>query len=386
MIQKDVLDRLRYESEGPGIDFKRAQYQLLSKEEDKKSELLKDVLAMANSWRQGDGPAYILIGFQDRAPSPAEVVGLDVHLDDAQLQQFIGSKVKPKLNFSYEEFEYEGKAVGVISIPKQKRPFYVEKSYGRVHSNVVYVRRGSSTAEADPFEIANMRDSDLGRHSSSEVSLRLLDVCGKPLGGEYGPARTAWDFGDISSLPLLKSRHSSFSISLGICNSEYWRELATFIQQKDGAALTRIELHNASCVALTHCKLEVVAFLAGEEVSVLQDFELEPRPSANDLFVGLNLSEQQRRTAMRKELSMEVVGGRNTAVWRIDKLLPGESLTCPHALALFPKVSGDIQIQARFLAADQRPVTFEPSLRVQVENAVADFERLRDLESELEPE
>lgn len=53
-LQNELIDRSRYESEGSGIDFKREQYLFLSGNEEKSSELLKDVLAMANAWRRGD--------------------------------------------------------------------------------------------------------------------------------------------------------------------------------------------------------------------------------------------------------------------------------------------------------------------------------------------
>lgn len=143
-----LLDALRFRSEGTDLDFKQAQYRFVQADEKDKAELLKDILAMANAWREG--PGHILLGVRDARPQPAEVIGLNKHLDDAKLQQFVGSKIRPKLTFRYEECLYEGRAVGIISIPKQARPFYLQHPYGPLKSNVVYVRRGSSTDEAEP--------------------------------------------------------------------------------------------------------------------------------------------------------------------------------------------------------------------------------------------
>src|SRR5690349_2457872 len=74
MISDDFLERLRYKGEGPDLDFKQAQYRFIGASEFEKCELLKDVLAVANAYRLGSG--YILIGFKDQTPHPAEVVGI----------------------------------------------------------------------------------------------------------------------------------------------------------------------------------------------------------------------------------------------------------------------------------------------------------------------
>lgn len=167
----ELLSMLRYKSEGTDIDFKSAQYRFTRGTEEEKSELLKDILAIANAWR--DGPGYILLGFKENRPHPAEIIGIQESIDDSRLQQFVNSKVKPKLTFSYEEHLYDGKKVGVITIPKQKRPFYITSAYGKLKSNVVYVRRGSSTDEAEPPEAIAMANDDNGR-GDVRVELSVL--------------------------------------------------------------------------------------------------------------------------------------------------------------------------------------------------------------------
>ena len=52
------LTALLHRSESETLDFKSKQYPFSSDEE--KSELLKDVLAFGNAWKDSDG--YILIG------------------------------------------------------------------------------------------------------------------------------------------------------------------------------------------------------------------------------------------------------------------------------------------------------------------------------------
>jgi hypothetical protein len=70
-LTNELLTTLRYKSEGTDVDFKSAQYRFVNCNEDSKAEMLKDILAMANAWR--DGPGYILLGFKDQRPHPAEV-------------------------------------------------------------------------------------------------------------------------------------------------------------------------------------------------------------------------------------------------------------------------------------------------------------------------
>jgi predicted HTH transcriptional regulator len=182
----ELLNMLRYRSEGPDIDFKSAQYRFSGGSEADKAEMLKDILAIANSWR--DGPGYILLGFKDNRPHPAEVVGIQESIDDSRIQQLVNSKVKPKLTFSYEEHLYEGVTVGVITIPKQKRPFYLTHAYGKLKSNVVYVRRGSSTDEAEPPEATAMANSDDGR-KDLKLDLSLLTPKNEALPNSFAHMR-----------------------------------------------------------------------------------------------------------------------------------------------------------------------------------------------------
>jgi len=63
-----LLDQWLYASESDSLDFKRDQYKFIKASDDEKSELLKDILAMINSWRTVD--AYLVIGIEDRQEKP----------------------------------------------------------------------------------------------------------------------------------------------------------------------------------------------------------------------------------------------------------------------------------------------------------------------------
>ena len=76
-----LLERLLHEPESQSLDFKQAQYRFERASEFEKSELLKDVLAFANSWRRTS--AYILIGVQEVKGGRGQVIGIDDHIEDA---------------------------------------------------------------------------------------------------------------------------------------------------------------------------------------------------------------------------------------------------------------------------------------------------------------
>jgi predicted HTH transcriptional regulator len=162
-----LLESLLREDEGTSLDFKRDQYPFVGVTDDNvKSELLKDVVAFANSWRRTD--AYILIGVEEVSGGRSTLVGVSTHLADASLQQFINTKLQRPLTFSYEAYPCEKVQIGVIHVPLQDRPFFLRKDYGRLNANVVYIRRSSSTDIAAPDEIAKM-----GTATQESINTRL---------------------------------------------------------------------------------------------------------------------------------------------------------------------------------------------------------------------
>ena len=153
-MDSQLLESLLHQEEGSALDFKWKQYPFEKATNEDKSELLKDILAFANSWRQTT--AYILIGVQEVKGGRGRVTGVQTHLEDAKLHQFVNSKTQRGVEFSYAPFHTEGVQIGVIEVPSQERPTFLKKSYGKLDENIVYVRDGSSTSVATPDEIARM--------------------------------------------------------------------------------------------------------------------------------------------------------------------------------------------------------------------------------------
>ena len=150
----EMLEALLDMDEGPTLDFKREQYPFEKETAEVKSELLKDILAMVNANRYKT--AYILVGVEEVKGGRSNVVGVDRHWEDASLHQFVNGKTNRAAEFSYTPFQVNDKKIGVFRISIQDRPVYASKNYGRVGANTVYVRDGSSTAVANPDDIADM--------------------------------------------------------------------------------------------------------------------------------------------------------------------------------------------------------------------------------------
>jgi hypothetical protein len=200
-VEGSLIESLLWKSEGDDLDFKRDQYPFESASRDEKvdkadkAELLKDIVALANAWKTGDG--YVLIGVDENPGGRARVVGVDQHLEDASVQQFVNAKVNRPIKFSYVPLQVEGKQVGLIVVGReQQRPICLTKNYGGLLADLVYMRHGSSTDVAKPDEIARM--------GSAAAYVEVQPV----LAVELGDDRTRATFGAATTVTsrVLSSR------------------------------------------------------------------------------------------------------------------------------------------------------------------------------------
>ncbi len=174
-FDSSLLESLLYQEEGPALEFKQEQYLFDNADVGMKAELLKDILALANSWRLTT--AHILIGVKEVKGGRSEILGVMHHLDDANLHQFVNGKTQRPVEFSYLPFQTEGVEIGVIQIPVQERPIFLTRRIASLSKNEVLVRDGSSTRAATPDEVARMgAEQVLG--SSPEFLLEWADPNG----------------------------------------------------------------------------------------------------------------------------------------------------------------------------------------------------------------
>jgi predicted HTH transcriptional regulator len=116
-VDKDLFEILLHQDESETLDFKEDQYPFEGADDNRKSEILKDILAFANSWRRND--AHILVGVREVRGGRSIVCGISTHLVNRNLQQFVTSKVNRPITFSYSEKQFKGHDIGILTIPVQ---------------------------------------------------------------------------------------------------------------------------------------------------------------------------------------------------------------------------------------------------------------------------
>lgn len=139
-----LFNALLQRPEGEALDFKQASYNLATD----RNALIKDILAMSNTPRDGD--AHIVLGVRWTPEEGARVIGLSSQLDDEQLQSAMGEdRVQPRPLFVYLPLEVDGLHVGIITIRQgSDGPYTALKDYGELHAGVIYYRRGSKNDRA----------------------------------------------------------------------------------------------------------------------------------------------------------------------------------------------------------------------------------------------
>lgn len=143
MVQKltldDVMAMLEKTPEQSVFDWKR---DLSWDDDNKKSEIVKDIAAVANATTTSAG--FIFYGLDAGQPQP--IVGMASTYDDAAFQQLLQNKLDPRVDFLYYEFSHGPRTVGVVHIPPSlKRPHIVMRDFGKLRQGQILIRQGSST-------------------------------------------------------------------------------------------------------------------------------------------------------------------------------------------------------------------------------------------------
>lgn len=355
MISEEELEQLRYKGESTDLDFKQSQYPFAGATDHQKSELLKDILAMANAYRSE--PGYILIGFKDQPPHPAEVVGISSsdHIDDAVLQQFVRSKVDPILEFQYEERLFDGKHIAIIKVPKQARPFAPNKDYGKLKKNVVYVRRGSSTDEASMSEMSKMTLADAGASRAVQVDLQIDDEKNSPFLAHL--TRCFLEFGYLPDyeednfIEMGNGLRMPFP-STRLVNQDYYRDGANYHSTQNRMVVVRLSLENRSDFPLGDVKLELCcSAVQGEAVQMLRSDDLPDEPESGELaHLGRGL--QGVVDKLRQRVTVDERASEPVCHVLLGTLRPGETGRAETDIALLPKGPGDYVLRVRILAND----------------------------------
>ena len=310
-ITSQLVESLLYEDESPTLDFKRSQYAFGGATNNQKAELLKDILAFANTFRRAD--AYILIGVEEVKEAKSKVCGIRAQLDDGNLQQFVNGKTQRQVAFSYHAMEHEGLSIAVIRIPLQERPLYLKEDYGRLKRHAVYLRRGSSTAEATPDEIKLMGRESVPTHiEEPTVSLELFDrESGKPLDDNtLFASRVHFVLPRWRTIPDY-STHQVFFDPVASDNANYYRDVANYIFARALMTPISLRVQHLGGTAVHDLRL-IIEFADSDRLYVCReasDMPTRPKEKNDHFFVG-DVSGLMNRS--------ETVIGKTGDTWRIE--------------------------------------------------------------------
>jgi hypothetical protein len=126
------------------LDFKENSYSPKNK-----FELIKDIMAMANS--KHDGDKYIITGIKEKAFEENKIAGIDIneHIDSAHYHDLILKNIEPDIHFDYFHLQYKDKWLGIFKIYNNaNRPYMLKKKYGGYREGYCVIRKGSHTCTA----------------------------------------------------------------------------------------------------------------------------------------------------------------------------------------------------------------------------------------------
>lgn len=373
-----LVEQLLYEEEGPSLDFKREQYPFAGESAEAKSELLKDILAFANSWRRTD--AYILIGVSEVQGGRSEVVGVTHHLEDADLQQFVNSKTQQPVTFSYRAARCDSKEIGVLHIAYQKRPIFLRKDYGNLLKNVVYVRRGSSTAQALPDEIAKMGREQLATASlAPDLTLAIASSQYELREGSHARFRVRWlNTPEPQGLPDYEKAVHPFA-DFERVNYEYYRDLARYITVVERTKGFHIIVENIGRTVANDVRVGCEADLrTGILLSDSSVFPRYPRTGYSmlpDLPRGVADASRDVWVQRRKDRAL--------ADGMLGKIQAGSEAWTSNRLFVGSRITGQYTVTARIFC-DELPEPIEQELvfDIEVSEEDADIGRLEELADE----
>jgi hypothetical protein len=372
------VEQLLFEEEGVALDFKSAQYEFVGASDEAKAELLKDILAFANSWRRAD--AYILLGIAEVKGGRGQVVGISSHIDDAQLQQFVNSKVQRPIQLSYTAMQLDGKGVAVIHIPLQERPFYLQRDYGRLKADTVYIRRGSATVVARPDEVARMgRPADDSRDIALDVFFADPATRKAIVPAIRSLVLTVPDKGDIPEYHARRGP-SYFSSIVGYPRAEYYRELVNFTRTDRLVAPVHFAISNSGGTPVQDVRIEIRVPGALDGVTAIDDDEFPSVPKTQtDIISAVRL----RTVHDRIDMTARQVGEDWLVEARATKVQPRSTVWFRDAVFIGAATSRQIELHVTVFADNlAQPHRQTLKLAVEAVHESVTLDRILELEKE----
>jgi Putative DNA-binding domain len=151
-----AIDKLVAEWETTSVDFKREMH---TDTPDQKAELIKDLIALANT--KASGEHLLVIGFD---PKTRTYFGPpDPKLTQDHLEQLASAYTEPIVSLRFTKVPYRSGIVGKFEVVRdpEKLPYKVAKQVGgkkRIDVGQIFVRHGSQVEEPTPAELQALID------------------------------------------------------------------------------------------------------------------------------------------------------------------------------------------------------------------------------------
>ena len=187
--ESEIIELIKKAEEGPTLDYKE-DLSLVTNGD--KAELVKDVIALANSGEM----AHIIVGVEDGTGKP---VGIKTSHKAEQINQILKDKCDPAISVEYVEKNILGYKIGVIEIKSEnppyivsipdkfggpvsgepKKPFYIQR--GTVFVRNYNMNEGAKRADLDKMYkkikyVALQADLELTHEVKSRPSDNLIEA------------------------------------------------------------------------------------------------------------------------------------------------------------------------------------------------------------------
>ncbi|MFS8120531.1 MAG: helix-turn-helix domain-containing protein [Microcoleus sp.] len=371
MESKLPIEELLYEEEGTTLDFKIKSYEFSSANDHQKSEILKDILAFANAWRRVD--AYILLGVEEVKGGRSKIIGIQEELDDAHLQQFINGKTQRPIEFNYRTVLIDGEKIGVVRIPVQTRPFYLEKDYGKLKKHVVYIRRGSSTDEASPEEVRDMGRAEL--QVSQEIpslSFEFANLADRSsIGTRLNLTSELLDIPPIKEIPDYREETNTgpFGLNLHIMNNtrpDYYKDMVKYYYVLSKSTELAFLLKNDSTKAISDIRVEFVARKIDDKFVFFKSNKFPEFPkSHNDMFAnyaGAGIAEQIAKNN-RRSIEIQDLGDNYRIEIPFEKAQPKQTVFSKETVYIAANESFTVEVEITIFA-DNIPIPIKQKLEI----------------------
>ena len=90
----DLFNKLLYEETSDSLILRPQEYKFDGALILEKSEILRDILSIANAWRRVD--TYILIGVEEVNGGKNKILGVMEHLDEKKILEFVKKQLNAK--------------------------------------------------------------------------------------------------------------------------------------------------------------------------------------------------------------------------------------------------------------------------------------------------